>query len=242
MTTATREATRTVAARELWRGTGSCAVLGLILRTLWLPCALAAGSGLVARGRGGDSCRWRIPHPSHTMPGPSPPDWTADPWAVSADAGVRRGRDRFGAALLLQRGAVPLGRRRSAAGIPGAGHVDRLALGANPPSAHLVSASGSRSVDRRPGLRPRSSRGTDAQSDRRRLGSGCGCMPERVLPPQRGQRERRTDPPAAADDSRHRNRSGRSAGCRGSRHPAARCVYRDHDLGRISPSAGGFRS
>ena len=53
----------------------------------------------------------------------------------------------------------------------------------------LVSASGSRSVDRRPGLRPRPSRRTDTQPDRRRLGTGCGGVPECVLSPQRGQRK-----------------------------------------------------
>ena len=59
----------------------------------------------------------------------------------------------------------------------------------NPPPAYLVGTCRRGSVDRRPGLRPRPSRGTDAQPDRRRLGSGCGSVPLRLLPPQRGQRD-----------------------------------------------------
>ena len=49
--------------------------------------------------------------------------------AVGADVGVWGGRDRFGATLLFQRGAIPLGRCRPAPGVSGAGLADRLALG-----------------------------------------------------------------------------------------------------------------
>ena len=76
-------------------------------------------------------------------------------------------------ALLLQRGAVPLGRCRLTAGVPGAGHTDRLALGANPAPPRAARACGRRIVDRWPGLRPRPADWAHTQSSRCGLGSGC---------------------------------------------------------------------
>jgi hypothetical protein len=139
---------------QLWRWTGSGGELGRILWTLRLPGPFVAGFGLVACGRGGDSCRRRVPGSTHTDAAAVARNRSADPGAVGADVGVWSRRDRFGATLLFQRSAIPLGRCRAAPGVSGSGLADRLALGAQTPAPRMVGAGGCGPVSHRPGLCP----------------------------------------------------------------------------------------
>ena len=79
------------------------------------------------------------------------------------------------------------------------------------------------------------------QSGRCRLGSGCRPVSQRVLPPQRGQRNWCANPPAAVDDSRDWHRCGDLAGCLGCRHSSAGCTDRV-TVWRTGPSVGGSQS
>ena len=66
MTSVAPETTRTAADRGYVGGLALRTGLGVILWALGLPCPVADGFGLVARGRGRYPCRRRIPDPSHT--------------------------------------------------------------------------------------------------------------------------------------------------------------------------------
>src|SRR4029453_14963254 len=133
--------------------------------TLRPSSPLAAGFELVARSRGGDPCRRCVLGTSHTDAPAFAAHPPSDPRAVSADVGIWSGRDRSGATLLFQRGAIPLGWCRSAPGVSGAGLAHRLALGTKPPPAGMVGAGGCGPVDHRLCLRFRPSRRADAEPD-----------------------------------------------------------------------------
>ncbi len=198
----------TTAAVDQWLRPGPAdrAQLSRRLRPLGRPGPLTARPRLVARRGRHRPHLGRVPGDARAMCLPGAPDRPAHPAPGRPDDALRSDRRRWRPAVLLQRGAVPLGRRRPVAGVFRSGAADRLPLGPQPAAAHRAGARRGGAVHRRPDPGARSPRRLQSESDRRDLGSGRGRLPVRLLHPRRGWRLGRGRSPAAVDHGRHRHR------------------------------------
>ncbi|CAA9332541.1 MAG: hypothetical protein AVDCRST_MAG48-3206, partial [uncultured Friedmanniella sp.] len=220
-------------ARRLRRRPGHRPALRRLLRPVGLAGPLAARPRLDAGGRGGRPDQRRVRPAARPLPAAAPAHGTAVAAADRPDGGLRRRRRRAGPALLLQRRPVPLGGRRPAAGVPGAGAADLLALGPQRAPSRVVGLRRRGAGPAGPGLRAGPAQRGDAGRGRRGVGPGRRRLPLRLLRAQRERRPARRRPAAAADHRRHRRRRRRHPRRRRDRGAAPRRPDRQHGPGRL---------